>query len=243
MTHPHIPPTILLLPLNATQHCRHTTFTSRRIPRLKTFPVMAVGDIDPFIPSNRMGIDGGSRMDAVLPFLLHLRMHHQKRIVGQMDCYLTFSICSLILRACGVVIISSDNLADSKLSGDTKTQATNDCSWSEIRELIRVVTYAFASSGVAICESRVWYPLFWRLVFELLAIRVVRLDSFGDLLIYSSLHFGRDHAHLRLNLPHILLGISIISIGIEQCRRYTVKKLPLYKYSVFCLVISSKLST
>lgn len=46
-------------------------------PGMKALAVIPIGHIDASIPGDRMRIDGCSGVNAVFPFLLHLRMHHE----------------------------------------------------------------------------------------------------------------------------------------------------------------------
>lgn len=54
--------------------------------------VVPVRDVDPLVPRNGVRIDGQRRRDAVLPFLLHLCVHDQQRVVWQVDRDLPFRI-------------------------------------------------------------------------------------------------------------------------------------------------------
>ena len=78
-------------------------------------------------------------MDAVLPFLLHLRMHNQQRIVRQVYRDLAFSVCPLILRATWLFVIPSNNFPYTEISSNTKTQAANDSSRPKVRQLITMI--------------------------------------------------------------------------------------------------------
>lgn len=93
IAHPEIPAPIFLLPLHNPHHCRYIAFTSRRILRMQFLFIISICDIDPFNASYWMWINSLCWSDTVLPFLLHLGMHNEQRIVGQMNCYLAFRVC------------------------------------------------------------------------------------------------------------------------------------------------------
>lgn len=76
MAHPHVASPILLLSLYTSQDSRHITSAPWCISRVEALAVTAIGDIDTFVARNRMGVYGRRRMNTVLPFFLHLSMHH-----------------------------------------------------------------------------------------------------------------------------------------------------------------------
>jgi hypothetical protein len=128
---------------------------------MKTFTVVTVSDINPLVSSNWVRIDDWRWVYAMLPLFLHLCVHDKERIMRQMYSNLAFSICSLIFRVCTLFIIPSNNLSHSKFSGNSKTQATDDGSWSKVSQLISVVTYALAAALVAVDKGSVGYPFVW----------------------------------------------------------------------------------
>lgn len=85
MTHPHIPPKILSLFLDAPKYSGHAAMTFRSVFRMKAGLVVPVCDIDTLIGSGRMRIDSGRRRYGMLPSLLHLGMHHEQAVMRQMD--------------------------------------------------------------------------------------------------------------------------------------------------------------
>jgi hypothetical protein len=78
MAHPHIPSSILLLPLHASKDRRNVAFASRGVLRMQFFPVATICHIDSFVFGDRVRVYGLSRRYTVLPFLLHLRMHNEE---------------------------------------------------------------------------------------------------------------------------------------------------------------------
>lgn len=103
---------------------------------MESLPVVAVSDINALITSDGVRIDDGCWVNGVLPLFLHLGMHHKERIVRQVDRNLTLSICSLRLfvtfRPTTIIIVASNNPADSELPCHAETQASDDCSRTEI---------------------------------------------------------------------------------------------------------------
>lgn len=75
MTHPHVPPLALLLPLYALQHRRYPTLASWRVCWMKIIPVMPVRDVDALVPGNGVRIDGRRRGDGVFIGFLHFGVH------------------------------------------------------------------------------------------------------------------------------------------------------------------------
>lgn len=64
-------------PLNAAQHGGDVAPATRRVPWVKALAVVPVRDVDAFVSRDRMRIDDGCGMDAVLPLFLHFGVHHQ----------------------------------------------------------------------------------------------------------------------------------------------------------------------
>ena len=126
---------------------------------MEAFAVISVSDIDSFVARYGMRIDHRRRMNAMLPFLLHLRMHHQKRVVRQVYRDLAFSVCPLVFGGCWLFVIPGYDFPYSKFSSNPKTQAANDGSRSKVGQLIAVIAHAFASALVAVDERRVRDPL------------------------------------------------------------------------------------
>lgn len=161
MAHPHITSLVFFFSLNASQHRRYAAFASGRVSWVEALAVVAVSDIDPLVSSDWVRINNWRWMNAVFPLLLHLCMHDQERIVWQMDGNLPFGVCSLVLRACVLFIVSGDDFAHSKFSGNPKTQAADDGTWPKVGELIGVIAYAFGTSFVAVNKSCIGYPFLW----------------------------------------------------------------------------------
>lgn len=125
---------------------------------MEAFAVVSVSDIYSFVARNGMRIDHRSRMNAMLPLLLHLRVHHQKRVVRQMYRDLAFSICPPVFGAYWLFVIPRYDFPYSEFSSNTETQAANDGSWTKVGQLIGVKTYAFATAFVAVHKRCVWDP-------------------------------------------------------------------------------------
>lgn len=70
----------------------------------------------------------------------------------------------LSLRVCkrpvcfAVLVPFSNNFANAKLASYSKTKAANDGSWTEVGELIRMVSDAFLASIIAVHEGSVGPP-------------------------------------------------------------------------------------
>lgn len=127
---------------------------------MEALTVIPISNIDAFIPSNRMWVNDRRSLNIMLPFLLHLRMHYKQRVVRQMYRNLSFGVCSLVLRAWLVVVISSNDLPYSKFAGYAETETANDGSGAEVGELIGVVAYAFIAAFVAVDECCVGFPFY-----------------------------------------------------------------------------------
>lgn len=81
--------------LHAPQHGCDATPASGGIPGVKTLPVIPICNVDTLATSDRMGVDRGCGMDTMLEFFLHLSVHDEERVMRQMDCNLTLSVCPL----------------------------------------------------------------------------------------------------------------------------------------------------
>lgn len=81
---------------------------------VKRLSIIAVGDIDAFVSRDGVWINRKRGCYRVLPFFLHLRMHHQEGIVRQMNGNLSFSVRTRYV----VGIILGDSFANAKLSGN-----------------------------------------------------------------------------------------------------------------------------
>jgi hypothetical protein len=77
---------------------------------MKTLFVMAISDINAFIPRYRVGDHSRGRVDAVFPFLLHLGVHYEEGVMGKVDGY----------RAVfgGVIGVLGQDSADAELPAD-----------------------------------------------------------------------------------------------------------------------------
>lgn len=86
LTHPHVPSARGPLFLHHLQHARGPAATLGRVSWPKFLAVPAVGDVDAFVGSERVRRYCCRGRDAVFPFLLHLRVHHEQRVVRQVNC-------------------------------------------------------------------------------------------------------------------------------------------------------------
>jgi len=75
VAHPEITTPVLLLPLHHPEHARDITAAAGSVSGMEGRLVVTIGDVDPAVPSDRMGVDGGGGRDAVFPLFLHLGMH------------------------------------------------------------------------------------------------------------------------------------------------------------------------
>lgn len=112
MAHPEVTPAILLFLLNDPEHRRDTTLASRSEFRVEVRLIVPVSDVDALVSGNRVRVDGLRRGNTVLPFLLHLCMHHQQRVVGEMNGDLTLGIpiscvSLIVLGYCHVMVSDS----------------------------------------------------------------------------------------------------------------------------------------
>ena len=117
---------------------------------MKAVAVVSVSDVDSFIARDGMRIDDRSCRNAMLPFLLHLGVHYEQRVVRQVYGNLAFSVGPLIFRACWVFAIPSNDFPYSKFSSNTKTQAANDSSRPKVGQLITMIAYSRVR-GVSVC--------------------------------------------------------------------------------------------
>lgn len=65
--------------------------------------VIPVSDVDAPVPGYGMRVNGLGRSDAVLPLLLHLSVHHQQRVMREVDSNL--ALCVAISSRVAIVII------------------------------------------------------------------------------------------------------------------------------------------
>jgi len=84
LTHPHVPSSVGFLLLHRLQHCWDATFAFGSELWMEALTVPPVCNVDSLVARHRVWINGSCRRDTVLPLLLHLGMHNQQRIVGQM---------------------------------------------------------------------------------------------------------------------------------------------------------------
>lgn len=73
-----------------------------------------------------------------------------------------------------------------------------------------MIANAFTTSLVAVYESSIWDPIFWRLIFEFLAVGIVLLDTSRNFLVDSHLYWSGDFAHLWRKLADVLLSVIML---------------------------------
>ena len=111
--------------------------SSWSLPGVKAFAIVSIRDVDAFVSCNRMRVDGRGRVDAVLPLFLHFGVHHQQRVVRQMDRDLAFGIAphavSLSLVSGSVVlVIASHDLPNAEFPGNAEADAADRGSWTKV---------------------------------------------------------------------------------------------------------------
>ena len=157
---------------------------------MERLAVVAIGDVDALVAGNGMRIYCKSRGYTVLPFFLHFCVHHEKRVMGQMDGDLAFGIRTRIL-------IFRDDLANTEFPGNSEADATDDGARTEIGQLVRMVADALLSPSIAVDKGCVWLPFFWRLVSQLLTFGVAGADSGCDFAVDGVLNAVGDGSHNR----------------------------------------------
>lgn len=68
----------------------------------------------------------------MLPFLLHFGVHHQQRVMGQMDGYLTLGV-RILSR---LLVIFGYDAADTELACDAEREGAYDSPGAQIRQLV-----------------------------------------------------------------------------------------------------------
>ena len=141
----------------------------------------------------------------MLPFLLHLSMHDQERIVREMDGNLSLFVG-------GRSVNLWYNLAYSELSRHSKRQASDDGSRSKVCEMVGVPAYAFLPAVVAVDKGCVGLPFVWRLELEFLAAWLEVLHATLYLFVNSLADLGRNVQHFSRCLPNFADVASIVHI-------------------------------
>lgn len=103
VAHPEIFTPILPLALDNTQHARDTTATLGREARVHVGPIIAIRNIDALVPRDGVRTDGQGRGHGMLPFFLHLGVHHQQRVVWEMDGDLALRVGVLCRSVCVIL--------------------------------------------------------------------------------------------------------------------------------------------
>lgn len=101
---------------------------------MEAVAITAVRDINTPVSRDRVRINGRRRRDAVLPLFLHLGVHHQQRVVREVDGDLALGIgavavfrtslgagtiwCTLTLAL--ALVAKRDDLPDAELSRDAQ---------------------------------------------------------------------------------------------------------------------------
>lgn len=134
------------------------------LPGMKAFTIISISDIDTLISRYWMRINRWSRVNAMLPFLLHFSVHHEKRIVRQVYRHLAFGICPQS-RFLGYstfdIIVSSNDLAHPELSGNSKTETADTCSRTKISQLIGMISNTLSTTPVTINKCGIRNPGIW----------------------------------------------------------------------------------
>ena len=151
--------------------------------------VVSIGNVDAAVSRDRVRVDGKRRGDGVLPFFLHLCMHHKQRVVWQVNGNL--ALCVGILRRPRVGILGQ-HATYTEFASDAEGYGANDGAGAEICELVAVVSDILLCAVVAIDKGGVGYPFVGRLVFELLAAGIPRFDPMLYLLVDSFLNNRLD---------------------------------------------------
>jgi hypothetical protein len=101
------------------------------VARVEAGAVVAVRDVDAPRPGNGVRVNGLRRVHAVLPFFLHVGVHHQEGVVREVDGDL-----ACLVRSGGgggvVGVILGDDAADAELAGDAEGEGADDGAGSEV---------------------------------------------------------------------------------------------------------------
>ena len=225
MAHPKVFPEILLLPLDNPQNARHPASAFRRLARVHIRLVVAISDIDAPVSGNGMRVYGLSRGYTVLPLLLHLGMHHEKRVMRQVNGNLALGVR---VADYVVVVVPRNYTADTELPGDAQGQGSDDCAWSEVGKLIAVPANTLLRSIIAVDKGRVWDPRAWGLKLELLTSGVARLDAILHFQVHSLLHLGFHLDKLRGDSSDILSNYMLdAEVPLPKQQRLTLSRAPL----------------
>jgi hypothetical protein len=146
---------MLLLPLHAPQHSREPTPALRREPRMQRLLITPIRDVNPLIPRQRMRLHRPRRRYAVFPLLLHLRMHHQQRVMREQNRDLALRVRHLPAR---FVTISRHDSAHAKLPPHAETKTPDHGARAEVGQVVGVEADALAGAVVDVYEGGVGAP-------------------------------------------------------------------------------------
>ena len=110
------------------------------MPGVKRLAIVAVRDVDASVPSDGVRIDGGRRRDAMLPLLLHLGVHHEQRVMRQVDSDLTLGV-GVVVAIVLVVFIPGHDTSHAELSRHAEREGSDDGARAEVCELVAVLFY------------------------------------------------------------------------------------------------------
>ena len=85
MALPHVSTSILLFPLDATENSRHFAVAFWRESWVEAILVAPIRNVNSLVLRYWVRINSPSRCNAMFPLFLHLRMHHQQRVMRQVD--------------------------------------------------------------------------------------------------------------------------------------------------------------
>lgn len=187
MAHPEVPAPALPLLLDDPQHGRDATPAPRRVSRVQGGLVVPVRHVDAPVAGHGVRVDGVCRRDAVLPPLLHLGMHDQQRVVGQVDGDLAPGGVPGLLHIVIVLVLvlgrGGHDPPDAELPGYAQGQGADDGAGAEVGELVGVPAHGLGGPVVAVHEGGVGAPRQRGLVLELGAAWVAGPDAPLDLAV------------------------------------------------------------
>lgn len=93
------------------------------MPRMKLGPIVPIRHIDPPVPGNRVRLNRRRGRHAVLPRLLHLGVHHEQRVVREVDGDLALGV---------VVLVWGEDAADAELARDAEGERADDGARAEV---------------------------------------------------------------------------------------------------------------
>lgn len=99
---------------------------------MERWSVEAICDVDPFEIRNRVGDECGGGWgcgcDGVLPGFLHVGVHDEEGVVGEVYGYLALDVGA----GGRIASVWRYGLADAELAGDAKGKGADHWAWSEV---------------------------------------------------------------------------------------------------------------